>query len=105
MNPARARDVLWIWPPSLGKEHANSQWRGELYPPHGWITFDIRKLSNVSVHFGMNAQTIKKANQDKFDHDKGQKSVISGRRLHWRLSTGFFAFSPVFMCKLVRRAP
>ena len=33
--------------------------------------------------------------QDKFDHDKGQKSAISGRRLHWRLSTGFFAFSPV----------
>ena len=30
--------------------------------------------------------------QDKFDHDKGQKSAISGRRLHWRLSTGFFAF-------------
>ena len=43
--------------------------------------------------------------QDKFDHDKGQKSAISGRRLHWRLSTGFFAFSPVFMCNLVRRAP
>ena len=32
-------------------------------------------------------------------------SAISGRRLHWRLSTGFFAFSPVFMCNLVRRAP
>ena len=30
--------------------------------------------------------------QDKFDHDKGQKSAISGRRLHWRLSTGFFCF-------------
>ena len=43
--------------------------------------------------------------QDKFDHDKGQKSAISGRRLQWRLSTGFFAFSPVFMCNLVRRAP
>ena len=43
--------------------------------------------------------------QDKFDHNKGQKSAISGRRLHWRLSTGFFAFSPVFMCNLVRRAP
>ena len=28
-----------------------------------------------------------------------------GRRLHWRLSTGFFACSPVFMCNLVRRAP
>ena len=34
--------------------------------------------------------------QDTFDHDKGQKSAISGRSLHWRLSTGFFAFSPVF---------
>ena len=42
---------------------------------------------------------------DKFDHAKGQKSAISGRRLHWRLSTGFFAFSPAFMCNLVRRAP
>ena len=30
--------------------------------------------------------------QDKFDHDKGQKSAISGRRLHWRLSTGFLLF-------------
>ena len=28
----------------------------------------------------------------KFDHDKGQKSAISGRRLHWRLSTGLFCF-------------
>ena len=36
--------------------------------------------------------------QDKFDHDKGQKSAISGGRLHWRLSTGFFAFSPIFVC-------
>ena len=43
--------------------------------------------------------------QDKFDHDKGQKSAILGRRLHWRLSTGLFAFFPVFMCNLVRRAP
>ena len=41
--------------------------------------------------------------QDKFDHDKGQKSAISGCRLHWRLSTGFFPFSPGFMCNLVRR--
>ena len=30
--------------------------------------------------------------QDKFDHDKGQKSAISGRRLHSRLSTGFLLF-------------
>ena len=51
---------------------------------------------------GRSAPTL---TQDKFDHDKGQKSAISGRRLHWRLSTGFFAFSPVFMCNLVRRAP
>ena len=43
--------------------------------------------------------------QDQFDHDKGQKSAISGRRLHWRLSTGFFALSPGFMRNLVRRAP
>ena len=42
--------------------------------------------------------------QDQFDHDKGQKYAISGRRLHWRLSTGFFALSPGFMCNLVRRA-
>ena len=43
--------------------------------------------------------------QDTFDHDKGQKSAISGHRLHWRLSTGFFASSPVLMCNLARRAP
>ena len=30
--------------------------------------------------------------QGTFDHDKGQKSAISGRHLHWRLSAGFFAF-------------
>ena len=48
---------------------------------------------------------VTKKIQDKFDHDKGQKSAISGCRLHWRLSTEFFAFSPVFMCNLVRRAP
>ena len=43
--------------------------------------------------------------QDTFDHDKGQKSAILGRRLHWRLSTGFFAFSPGSLCNLVRGAP
>ena len=43
--------------------------------------------------------------EDKFDHDKGQKSAISGRRLHWRLSTGFFVFSPVFMCNLSKTSP
>ena len=48
---------------------------------------------------------IKSFFQDTFDHDKGQKSAISGRRLHWRLSTGFFAFSPGPLCNLVRRAP
>ena len=30
--------------------------------------------------------------QDKFDHDEGQRSAISGRCLHWRLSTGFLLF-------------
>ena len=44
----------------------------------------------------LNILNFKKKNQDKFDHDKGQKSAISGRRLRWRLSTGCFAFSPVF---------
>ena len=43
--------------------------------------------------------------QDKFDHDKGQKSAISGRRLHWRLSIGFFAFSPVFMWQFSKTSP
>ena len=44
--------------------------------------------------------------QNTLDHDKGQKSAISGRRLHWRLSTGFFfAFSPVFMCKFSKTSP
>ena len=43
--------------------------------------------------------------QDAFDHDKGQKSQFRGA-----VSTGgspldFFAFSPVFMCNLVSRAP
>ena len=36
---------------------------------------------------------------------QGAEICNSGRRLHWRLSTGLFAFSPVFMCNLVRRAP
>ena len=35
--------------------------------------------------------------QDKFDHDKGQKSAISGLRLHWRLSTGFLLFSSMYV--------
>ena len=63
------------------------------------------KMIYVSPVRGSENTRIEGKNQDKFDHDKGQKSAISGRRLHWRLSTGFFAFSPVFMCNLVRRAP
>ena len=31
--------------------------------------------------------------QDKFDHDKGQKSAISGRRLHWI----FCVFSSIYV--------
>ena len=54
--------------------------------------------------WGMSPGSVNRI-QDKFDHDKGQKSAISGRRLHWRLSTGSFAFFQVFMCNLVRRAP
>ena len=38
--------------------------------------------------------------QDKFDHDKGQKSAISGRRLHWRLSTGLFVLLLEFLCAI-----
>ena len=55
-----------------------------------WIL--VANLSNddlnlVAVFF----QRQKKVHQDTFDHDKGQKSAISGR-----CSTGFFfAFSPV----------
>ena len=37
------------------------------------------------------------SSQDTFDHDKGQKSAIPGRRLQWRLSTGFFAFSSIYV--------
>ena len=45
--------------------------------------------------------------QDTFNHDKGQKSGISGRRLHWIF---FFLFSPVdfspgfCVCNLVRKS-
>ena len=55
-----------------------------------WRRANTKKSSLISEDKG----------QDKFDHDKGQKSAISGRRLHWRLSTGFFAFFPVFVCNL-----
>ena len=62
--------------------------------------------ANQSYYWGQNDYMPKKLFcQDTFDHDKGQKSAFSGRRLHWRLSTGFFAFSPGSLCNLVRRAP
>ena len=57
-------------------------------------TFFFGVLLDFSLIFGVFSADPQ--DQDKFDHDKGQKSAISGRRLHWRLSTGFFAFSPVF---------
>ena len=63
-------------------------------------------LHSVEGAFGAASGGTTKLNiQDKFDHDKGQKSAISGRPLYWRLSIGFFAFSPVFVCNLARRAP
>ena len=43
--------------------------------------------------------------QDKFDHDKGQKSAISGRRLHWRLSTGCFAFFSSIYVRFSKTSP
>ena len=47
--------------------------------------------------------------QDTFDHDKGQKSAISGRRLHWILlvfsSGSFCLFSPGALCNLVTKSP
>ena len=43
--------------------------------------------------------------QDKFDHDKGQKSAISGRRLHWRLSTGFFCFFSSIYVQFSKTSP
>ena len=42
------------------------------------------------------------------DHDRGQKSAISGRRLHWIFcifSSGIFLFSPGFLCNLVKKSP
>ena len=46
--------------------------------------------------------------QDTFDHDKGQKSAISGRCLHWILlnflhGVDYFSVSPGFLCSLVRK--
>ena len=53
--------------------------------------------------------TDKSFNQGTFDHDKGQKSAFSGRRLHWIflnfLQWIFFSFSPGFLCYLVRKPP
>ena len=43
--------------------------------------------------------------QDTFDHDKGQKSVISGRRLHWRLSAGFFCFLSSIYLQFSKTSP
>ena len=43
--------------------------------------------------------------QDTFDHDKGQKSAISGRRLHWRLSTGFLRFFSSIYVQFSKTSP
>ena len=63
----------------------------------GWSPISGRRSSGTSRpslgHF-----VYALFSQDTFDHDKGQKSAISGRRLHWRLSTGFSAFSLQVLC-------
>ena len=41
-----------------------------------------------------------KKSQDKFDHDKEQKSAISWSRLHWRLSTGYFLLLLQYLCAI-----
>ena len=43
--------------------------------------------------------------QDKFDRDKGQKSAISGRLLHWRLSTGIFCFFSSIYVQFSKTSP
>ena len=46
--------------------------------------------------------------QDACGHDKGQKSTISGRRLHWIFEfspVDFLRLSPGLLCKLVRKSP
>ena len=46
--------------------------------------------------------------QDTFDHDKGQKSVISGEILHWIFEfspVDLFPFSPGLLRNLVRKSP
>ena len=40
-----------------------------------------------------------------FDHDEGQKSAISGRRLHWRLSTGFLSFFSSIYVQFSKTSP
>ena len=75
-----------------------------------WTKIDLfrpkwTKMDQFGPFWSRECENPVRNNQDAFDHDKGQKSAISGRRLHWRLSTGFFAFSPGSLCNLVRRAP
>ena len=65
----------------------------------------LRPLVSVRKVFPPFTISIHNVNQDTFDHDKGQKSAISGRRLHWRLSTGFFAFSPAFLVQFSKTSP
>ena len=68
----------------------------------------LRELIGVIIFMsnpnGPNGITPK--NQDAFEHNKGQKSAISGRRLHRIfqnfLQWSFFPFSPGLLCNLVR---
>ena len=50
---------------------------------------------------------LKRISQDAFDHNKGQKSAISGRRLHWILifSSECFPFCPDLLSTLARKSP
>ena len=77
----------------------------DVQDPCGCSKILCRTLGGIPGIFGIPPESPSCIGQDKFDHVKGQKSAISGCRLHWRLSTGFFAFSPVFTCNLVRRTP
>ena len=58
-----------------------------------WLQAEIDLLRTSEVGGGG-------SNQDTFDHDKGQKSAIAGRRLHWRLSTGFFLLFLQYLCAI-----
>ena len=53
--------------------------------------------------------TPSRLNQDGFDQDKGQKSAIPRRRLHWMFSFFllwmFVPFCPRSMCNLIRKSP